>query len=144
MGKPYSLDLRERVVAAVVTGGLSRKPGGKSNSGWASALRSTGCGGCVTPAAWRRARSAATSRRRFRAALASGYCSGIKDGDFTLRGLVAELAGRGLKVTTGQSGSSFHAGKLSFKKSVVAGERGRPDVAAARAQWTKYSRSHRA
>jgi hypothetical protein len=36
-----------------------------------------------------------------------------------------------------------HAEKLSFKKSLVAGERDRPDVARRHAQWTK-SRSHRA
>jgi hypothetical protein len=32
----------------------------------------------------------------------------------------------------------MHAEKLSFKKSVVAGERDRPDIAWRRAQWTKY------
>ena len=31
-----------------------------------------------------------------------------------------------------------HAEKFGFKKSVVAGERDRPDVARRRAQWTKY------
>ena len=29
MGKPYSIDLRERVVAAVVTGGMSRNVAAK-------------------------------------------------------------------------------------------------------------------
>jgi transposase len=62
----------------------------------------------------------------------------IKDGDFTLRGLVAELAGRGLKVDYRSVWEFVHAEKLSFKKSVVAGERDRPDVARRRAQWTKY------
>ena len=32
----------------------------------------------------------------------------------------------------------MHAEKLSFKKSVVAGEHDRPDVGRQRAQWTKY------
>jgi hypothetical protein len=62
----------------------------------------------------------------------------IKDGEFTLRGLVAELAGRGLKVDYRSVWEFVHAEKLSFKKSVVAGARDRPDVTRRRAQWTKY------
>src|ERR1700722_10645157 len=58
--------------------------------------------------------------------------------DFTLRGLVAELAERGLKVYYRSVWEFVHAEKLSFKKSVVAGERDRPDVARRRAQWIKY------
>jgi transposase len=62
----------------------------------------------------------------------------IKDADFTLRGLVSELAERRLKVDYRSVWEFVHAEKLSFKKSVVAGERDRPDVARRRAQWTKY------
>jgi putative transposase len=40
----------------------------------------------------------------------------IKDGDFTLRGLVAELAERGLKVDYRSVWEFVHAQKLSFKK----------------------------
>ena len=40
----------------------------------------------------------------------------IKDGDFTLRGLVAELAERGLKVDYRSVWDFVHAEKLSFKK----------------------------
>src|SRR6202012_2604407 len=42
--------------------------------------------------------------------------------DFTLRGLVAELAERGLKVDYRSVWEFVHAENLSFKKSVVAGE----------------------
>jgi transposase len=62
----------------------------------------------------------------------------IKDGDFTLRGLVCELGERGLKVDYRSVWEFVHAEKLSFKKSVVAGERNRPDIARRRAQWTRY------
>ncbi|KAB2872645.1 MAG: transposase [Pseudorhodoplanes sp.] len=62
----------------------------------------------------------------------------IKEGDFTLRGLMAELAGRGLKVDYRSVWEFVHAEKLSFKKSVGAGERDRPDVARRRAQWIGY------
>jgi transposase len=40
----------------------------------------------------------------------------IKDGDFTIRGLVAELAGCGLKVDYHSVWDFVHAEKLSFKK----------------------------
>jgi transposase len=40
----------------------------------------------------------------------------IQDGDFTLRGLVAELAERGLKVDYRSVWEFVHAEKLSFKK----------------------------
>jgi putative transposase len=40
----------------------------------------------------------------------------IKNDDFTLRGLVAELAGRGLKVDYRSVWEFVHAEKLSFKK----------------------------
>lgn len=62
----------------------------------------------------------------------------IKDGDFTIRGLVVELAGRGLKVDYHSVRDFVHAKKLSFKKSVAAGERDRPEIARQRAQWAKY------
>ena len=40
----------------------------------------------------------------------------IKDGDFTIRGLVAELSGRGLKVDYHSVWDFVHAEKFSFKK----------------------------
>jgi hypothetical protein len=57
----------------------------------------------------------------------------IRAGDFTLRGLVAELGERGLRVDYHSVWEFVHAEKLSFKKSVVAGERDRRDVARRRA-----------
>jgi hypothetical protein len=57
---------------------------------------------------------------------------------FTIRGLVAEFAERGLKVDYRSVWNFVHAEKLSFKKSLVASERDRPDIARKRAQWKKY------
>jgi hypothetical protein len=48
---------------------------------------------------------------------------------------VAELAGRGLKVDYRSVWNFVHAEKLGFKKTVVASERDRPDVARRRARW---------
>jgi transposase len=63
--------------------------------------------------------------------------------DFTLRRLVAEIAECGLKVDYRAVWNFVHAEKLSFKKTVVASERDRPDVAHRRAQ-VQVSKPHRA
>jgi transposase len=137
MGRPYSLDLRERVVAAVEKGGISRR----------RAAAQFGVG-ISTVIAWVR-------RSRETGSVAPGKMGGHKpkaiagehrawllqrtqEKDFTLRGLVTEFAERGLKVDYRSVWNFVHAEKLSFKKSVVASERDRPDIARRRAQWTKY------
>ncbi|MGB3660348.1 MAG: IS630 family transposase [Pseudolabrys sp.] len=137
MGKPYSNDLRERVVAAVQSGGLSCNQAAKQFGvaistaiNWVNRLRETGS---VAPGKMggHKPRAISGEHRVW-------LLQRIKDGDFTLRGLVVELAERGLKVDYRSVWEFVHAEKLSFKKSVVAGERDRPDVARRRAQWTKY------
>ena len=60
----------------------------------------------------------------------------VREGGFTLRGLVRELAERGLKVDYRSVWNFVHAERLSFKKTVVASERDRPDIARRRVQWT--------
>jgi transposase len=115
MARPYSLDLRERVVGAVVKGGVSRH----------KAAMQFGVG-VATAIAW---------VRRFResGSVAPGQMGGhkpkaiagehevwlrqrVKEKDFTLRGLVAELAARGLAVDYRSIWNFVHAEKLSFKK----------------------------
>lgn len=136
MGKPYSLDLRKRVVAAI-KGGMSRNQAAKrfgvaisTAIGWMQRVEKTGS---VEPSQIGGYKPKAISGEH-----AVWLSQRIKDGDFTIRGLVAELAGRGLKVDYHSVRHFVHAEKLSLKKSVVAGERDRPDVARRRAQWTKY------
>src|ERR1700676_5561169 len=118
MAKPYSRDLRERVVGAVEQDGLSRR---------AASLR-FGVG----------VSTAITWVRRFRetGSLAPGQMGGhkpkairgeheawlrqrIRDREFTLRGLVTELAARGLKADYVAVWKFVHAEKLSFKKNRV-------------------------
>jgi len=115
MGKPYSNDLRKRVVAAVVQGGLSRHK--------AAALFGVGVSTVVI---W---------VRRFQdtGSVAPGQMGGhkpkaisgdhqvfmarrVREGGFTLRGLVRELAERGLKVDYQSVWNFVHAEKLSLKK----------------------------
>src|SRR3954453_3299994 len=97
MGKPYSLDLRERVVAAVETGGLSCNQAARQFGvgistaiNWVRRLRETGS---VAPGKMGGHKPKAISGKH-----QVWLSQRLKDGDFTLRGLVAELAGRGLKV----------------------------------------------
>src|SRR6266540_4058821 len=115
MGKPYSMDLRERVVAAVETGGLScHQAAAQFGVGvstaivWVRRLRETGS---VAPGKMggHKPKSISGEHRAW-------LLERTKEKDFTLRGLVAELAERGLKVDYRTVWSFVHAEKLSFKK----------------------------
>ena len=124
MARPFSMDLRRRVIAAVEDDGLSCH---------AAAVRFEI--GVSTAIAW---------VRRFRetGSVAPGQMGGHKpkairdehetwlrerlgERDFTLRGLVAELAARGLTVDYHSVWNFVHAEKLSFKKN-RARQRARP------------------
>jgi putative transposase len=115
MGKPYSMDLRERAVAAVLKGGLSRHKaaaqfgvGVSTVINWVRRFRDTGSVapgqmGGHKPKAIAGEHHVFLSRR-------------IREEAFTLRGLVAELAERGLKVDYRSVWNFVHAERLSFKK----------------------------
>jgi len=115
MGKPYSEDLRKRVVAAVESGGLSCNQAAKrfgigisTAIGWVRRLRETGS---IAPGKMGGHRPKAISGE-YRV----WVLQRIKDRDFTLRGLVDEFAERGLKVDYRSVWEFVHAEKLSFKK----------------------------
>ena len=114
MGKPYSMDLRKRAVAAV-EGGLSCHQaaerfgiGVNTAITWMRRLRQTGS---VAPGQMGGHKPKAISGEQ-----RVWLLQRIKDGDFTLRGLVAELGERGLKVDYRSVWEFVHAEKLSFKK----------------------------
>jgi transposase len=114
MGRPYSLDLRERVVAAVENG-LSRHQaaaqfgiGVSTAINWVRRLRETGS---VRPG-----QMGGHKPKSISGAHRTWLLARIKGQDFTLRGLVAELAERGLKVDYRTVWSFVHTEKLSFKK----------------------------
>jgi len=88
------------------------------------------------------ARWAVTSRMRCRESTQSGCRSGSKTEISPIRGLVAELAGRGLKIDYHSVWDFVHAEKLSFKR-VAAGERDRPRGRAAASPVDTVSRSRR-
>jgi len=115
MGKPYSIDLRERVVAAVEKGGMSRHRaaaqfgvGISTAIAWVKRFRETGS---IAPGKMGGYKPKAIAGEHRAWLLAR-----TKERDFTLRGLVAELAGRGLKVDYRSVWNFVHAEKLSFKK----------------------------
>jgi transposase len=115
MGRPYSEDLRKRVVAAVETGGLSCNQAAKQFGigistaiGWVRRVRETGS---VAPGKMGGHKPKAISGEH-----AAWVSQRIRSGDFTLRGLVGELAERGLKVDYRSVWEFVHAEQLSFKK----------------------------
>ena len=115
MGKPYSMDLRERVVGAVEEGGLSRRQAaarfGVSASTaikWVSRFRASGS---VAPG-----QMGGHCPKKIRGEHRGWLLERCSVRDFTLRGLVAELAERGLKVDYRTVWSFVHEEKLSFKK----------------------------
>jgi len=115
MAKPYSRDLRERVVEAIERDGLSCN---QAASRFEVAVS--------TAIDW-------VNRYRRTGSLAPGQIGGhrpkklvgehrdwllrrCRDRDFTLRGLVAELAERGLRVDYRVVWAFVHEEKLSYKK----------------------------
>ena len=115
MPKPYSVDLRERVVASVETGGLSRRRaasrfgvGVSTAINWVRRFRETGS---VAPG-----QMGGHKPKSISGAHHAWLVERTREKDFTLRGLVRELAKRGLTVDYRTVWNFVHAEKLSFKK----------------------------
>lgn len=116
MGKPYSMDLRERAVAAVVKQGLSRHEaaarfgvGVSTVIRWVQRFLGTGS---VAPSkiGGYRPKAIAGEHRAW-------LLKRIGEQHFTIRGLVAERGERDLKVDYRTVWNFVHAEKPSFKKS---------------------------
>ena len=125
MAKPYSMDLRERVVAAVEEEGLSRNEaaarfgiGVSTAINWLQRFKDTGS---VAPG-----QMGGHKPRAIRDEHETWLRERLRQGDFTLRGLVAELADRGLKVDYHSVWNFVHAEKLSFKKNRARQRAGSP------------------
>jgi transposase len=113
MTKPYSNDLRERAVARVCAGESVRSVAAvlsisaSSVVKWAQRSRATGS---VTPG------QMGGHRPRVLVGEHREWLLRRVTADFTLRGLVAELAERGVKVDYRTVWNFVHAERLSFKK----------------------------
>jgi len=126
MARPYSVDLRERVIAAVERGGMSRHQAARHFAvavstaiKWLQRFRQTG--------------SAAPGQMGgHKAKVLSGahrdwLIERCRARDFTLRGLVGELlAERGLKVDYRSVWAFVHAEGLSYKKNCSRRRTGSP------------------
>jgi putative transposase len=115
MAKPYSIDLRKRAVAAVVTGGLSRHRAAarfgvavSTVIGWVRHFHEAGN---VAPG-----QMGGHKPRKIIGEHEVWLANRIRASDFTLHGLVAELSGRGLKVDYHTVWDFVHAAQFSYKK----------------------------
>jgi putative transposase len=114
MSKPYSLDLRERVVAAVEGGQSRRKAAAHFGVSvrvaieWVRRFKETGS---VAPR-----KIGGYKPKKIRGAHRDWLIARCQSQDFTLRGLVAEFAERGLAVDYRSVWEFVHAEGLSYKK----------------------------
>ncbi len=115
MARPYSVDLRERVVGAVERGGLSRRQaaarfgvGISTVIAWVRHCRETGS---VAPG-----KMGGHRPKKLAGAWRDWLLGRCRQQDFTLRGLVAELGERGLRVDYRTVWAFVHAEGLSHKK----------------------------
>lgn len=119
MGKPCSLDLRERVVAAVEQEGMSRNQAAvrfgvapSSAIKWVARFRATGS---AAPA-----KMGGHKPRTLRGEHAEWLIARCRESEFTISQLVDELSRvRGLKVDRRSVWEFLHAEGLSFKKKSV-------------------------
>ncbi|WP_165422643.1 IS630 family transposase [Rhizobium ruizarguesonis] len=136
MTQPYSEDHRERAMARLTAGetirsiaaALSISPSCVSK--WKRRLAETGA---LTPGriGGHKKRTLSDERAEW---LRQRCCSG----PFTTRGLVAELAERGIKTDRRAVWVFVRAEGLSFKKTVLPAEQTRPDIARKRQRWKNH------
>ncbi len=115
MVKPYSTDLRTRVVMAVEEGGLSRRQAAErfdvaisTAINWVRRYHETGS---VAPD-----KMGGRRPKKIVGAYRAWLLERCRKKDFTLKGLVGELAERGLKVDYRTVWNFVHGEKLSYKK----------------------------
>ncbi len=125
MARPYSMDLRDRVVAAIERDRMSCHQAAahfgvavSTAVKWMQRYRRTGSA-APGQMGGHKPKAIAGAHRDWLVERCRGR-------DFTLRGLVAELAERGLKVDYRSVWNFVHAEKLSFKKNRARPRAGSP------------------
>ncbi len=124
MPKPYSLDLRERVVARVGGGEPVRAVAAHFGVSVSSVVRWSQrqrAHGHVAPS-----RMGGDRRPKIHGDHRAWLIARLSQAPFTLRGLVAEVAGRGVRVDYRTLWSFVHGQGLSFKKNRAAQRTGAP------------------
>ena len=125
MARPYSVDLRERAVAAVIEEGLSRHQsaarfgvGASSVIRWVDRYQKTGSVA---------ARKMGGNRpKKIQGEHRDWLVKRCRSDDFTIRGLVNELSERGLTVDYHTMWTFVHEEGLSYKKNAARGRAGPP------------------
>jgi transposase len=136
MARPYSTDLRDRVVGSVASGRSCRATAAlfgvsvASVVKWCQRWRATGSAAPSRMGGWRPL-LLKSEREWLLARLA-------EQPDLTLRAVVAELAERGTPASYGAVWRFFAHEGVTFKKSLHASEQDRPDVALRRRRWKTY------
>src|SRR3954451_8482305 len=136
MPRPYSQDLRDRVVASVAGGRAPRASAGKFRVSvatvvrWSQRFRTRGSAAALAMGG-HRPHCLASRREWLLARIAAKP-------DLTLRAIRAELAADGVKVSYGAVWAFFAREGITFKKSLRASEQDRPDIARRRERWKKY------
>src|SRR5579872_3612742 len=136
MARPYSKDLRDRVVGSVAGGRSCRATAAifgvsvASVVKWSQRWRATGSAAAKQMGGWRQLLLKG-EREWLLARLA-------EKPDLTLRAVVAELCGAARQRATARYGASSSTRGSRSKKSLHASEQDRPDVARRRRQWKKY------
>ena len=135
MAKPYSQDLRDRVIGAVDSGmsarAASRLFGISESTGikWVARWRRTGSIGAKRMGGYKR--SPLDSHVDLIVELIT------EQSDLTVEEIRSALRERGIRTGHGSVRRFFDRHGISFKKPVLASEQDRADVAAARQQWRK-------
>ena len=135
MAKPYSQDLRDRVIGAVDSGmsarAASRLFGISESTGikWVARWRRTGSIGAKRMGGYKR--SPLDSHVGLIVELIT------EQSDLTVEEIRSALRERGIRTGHGSVRRFFDRHGISFKKTVLASEQDRADVAAARQQWRK-------
>jgi len=136
MARPYSQDLRDRVVSSVASGrtcratatlfGVSVASVVKGSQRW----RASGSAAAKQMGGWRQLRL-----QREREWLLARIA---EKPDLTLRAVVAELAERGTPASYGAVWRFFKHEGITFKKTLHASEQDRADIARRRTRWKAH------
>jgi transposase len=133
MARPYSQDLRDRVVSSVASGRTCRATAalfGMSVASvvrWSQRWRASGSAAAKQMGGWRQLRL--QREREWRLARIA------EKPDLTLRAVVAELAERGTPASYGAVWRFFKHEGMTFKKTLHASEQDRADIARRRTRW---------
>src|SRR5215472_13469863 len=136
MARPYSQDLRDRVIRSVAGGRTCRATAAlfgvsvASVVKWSQRWRASGSAAAKQMGGWRQLRLQ-REREWLLARIAAKP-------DLTLRALVAELAERGTPASYGAVWRFFKHEGITFKKTLHASEQDRADIARRRTRWKAH------